>query len=321
MTTATGRLVMLGFGVVIFSLATLLQPRAAQWGGRAQSDNLLKVFLGEGRRLFANHFFTQADIVMHSGYYPSIFDQARRNLKTSAMSGGGAARPAPSETPDAGHVHNENCRHEEAPATADHVHDEHCQHGPESEHEREMAFLREPLDWIERFGRRFLITEHTHLTADKELEILPWLRISAELDPQRIETYTVTAYWLKRRGKIAEAEQFLREGLRHNPRSYEILFELGRLYADQRRDLNRARNLLQLARSNWVEQESKKAEPDVVLFEQILVNLGVVEGETGHPREAIALFEQAKQYSPHPQDLERLIEEQRQKLNAPPAPR
>ena len=60
-----------------FSLATVLQGRASGWSKRGQSDNMLNVLLGDGRRLFANHFFVQADVSFHSGYYPSIFDQAR----------------------------------------------------------------------------------------------------------------------------------------------------------------------------------------------------------------------------------------------------
>src|SRR5438309_1796727 len=83
-------------------------------------------------------------------------------------------------------------------------------------------------DWIERFGRHFLITQHSHLSGGNEREILPWLRFSAELDPQRVETYTVAAYWLRSMGKIVEAERFLRDGLLANPGSPEILFELGR---------------------------------------------------------------------------------------------
>ena len=59
-----------------------------------------------------------------------------------------------------------------------------------------------------------MITEHTHLEGGNEREILPWLRLSAELDPQRVETYTVAAYWLRAVGKMVEAEHFLREGLR-----------------------------------------------------------------------------------------------------------
>ena len=51
-----------------------------------------------------------------------------------------------------------------------------------------------------RFGRKFRVTEHKHLSGDStERELLPWLKISAELDPQRVETYTVAAYWLRPR--------------------------------------------------------------------------------------------------------------------------
>src|SRR5437588_9986821 len=94
------------------------------------------------------------------------------------------------------------------------------------EHERKMNFLGAPRDWVERFGRHFMITEHTHLQGGNEREILPWLRVSAELDPHRIDTYTVASYWLRSSlGKVDEAEQFLREGLRQNPGSYELWYE------------------------------------------------------------------------------------------------
>src|SRR6266436_6452811 len=128
-----------------FSLSTILQPRTALWSGRHDSGNVLKVLLGDGRRLFANHFFVKADIYFHSGYYPSIFDQ-------------GAARE------DTGHLAGREDHGEDA-------------------HEHEADFLGPPRDWVERFGRHFLITKHTHLEGGKEREILPWLKLSAELDP------------------------------------------------------------------------------------------------------------------------------------------
>src|SRR6266478_287898 len=176
-----------------FSLATVLQGRVSNWSRRGESDSVLKVLLGDGRRLFANHFFVEADVYFHSGYYPSIFDR----------------REAPKDTR---HLTSE-------------------EGSPEEEaHEKEMQFLGPPRDWIERFGRHFMVTEHTHLEGGNEREILPWLRLSAELDPQRVETYTVAAFWLRNMDKIQEAEQFLHEGRRANPDSPEILFELGGLY-------------------------------------------------------------------------------------------
>jgi tetratricopeptide (TPR) repeat protein len=264
-----------------FSLATLLQERASSWSKRGQSDNILKVLLGDGRRLFANHFFVQADISFHSGYYPSIFDQAR----------------APKDT-----------RHltakEGEPAA--------------EEHEKAMNFLGPPRDWIERFGRHFIITEHTHLQANKEREILPWLKLSAELDPQKIETYTVAAYWLRDLGKVKEAERFLREGFLNNPDSYEILFELGRLYYENNHDPARARKVWELALRKWTEQEAANKKPDPLQLEQIAVNLSRLEEKEGNLARAIQLLELSKHASPHPEALQQQIDALKQKLAARP---
>lgn len=265
-----------------FSLATLLQPRVFGWSQRAQANNLLSILLGDGRRLFANHFFIQADVSFHSGYYPSIFDQARTNQGTRHLTAkeGDTAR---------------------------------------EEHEKQMSFLGPPRDWIERFGRHFIITEHTHLQGNNEREILPWLRISAELDPQKVETYTVSAYWLRDLGKTNEAEAFLREGLRNNPDSYEILLELGRLYSESFHDSIRARNVWELGLRKWSEQEAAGKKPDLLQLDQLAVHLARLEEQEGHLARAIALLKLAQKGSPHPATLQRQIDELQQKLAAPPS--
>jgi tetratricopeptide (TPR) repeat protein len=135
---------------------------------------------------------------------------------------------------------------------------------------------------VERFGRRFIITEHTHLQGTKEREILPWLRISAELDPQKVETYVVAAYWLRELGKVKEAERFLRQGMLHNPDSYEILFELGRLYYEADHDPARARKIWDLALRKWAEQEAANQKPDLLMLDQIALNLSRLEEREGN---------------------------------------
>jgi tetratricopeptide (TPR) repeat protein len=264
-----------------FSLATILQQRASGWSKRGQADNVLKVLFGDGRRLFANHFFVQADVSFHSGYYPSIFDQAR----------------APKDT-----------RHltakEGEPAA--------------EEHEKQMNFLGPPRDWIERFGRHFIVTEHTHLQGNNEREILPWLKLSAELDPQKIETYTVAAYWLRDLGRVEEAEAFLREGLLNNPGSCEILFELGRLYYQNKHDPARARNVWELGLRKWSEQESAGKKPDLFCLEEIAVNLSRLEEKEGNLARAIGLLELSKKASPNPQALQQQIDQLKRKLDARP---
>jgi tetratricopeptide (TPR) repeat protein len=243
----------------------------------------LKVLFGDGRRLFANHFFVQADVSFHSGYYPSIFDQAR----------------APKDT-----------RHltakEGEPAA--------------EEHEKQMSFLGPPRDWMERFGRHFVITQHTHLEGNNEREILPWLKLAAELDPQKIETYTVAAYWLGNLGKIKEAERFLREGWLHNPDSYEILFELGRLYYENNHDPARARKIWNLALRRWSEQAAANKNPDLLKLDQIAVNLAHLEEMEGNFARSIQLLELCKHASPHPEALQQQIDELKQKLATQSAP-
>jgi tetratricopeptide (TPR) repeat protein len=227
---------------------------------------------GEGRRLFANHFFEQADVYFHSGYYPSIFDR-REPVSGRHMAGDDS-------------------------------------HEDEDEHEREMAFLKTPTDWIDRFGRKFRVTEHSHLEGGKEREILPWLKLSAELDPQRIETYTVASYWLRNRlGQVKEAEQFLRQGLHANPNSHEILFELGRLNLENYHDKSRARNLWELALRRWQEQEAPKKEPDTFALAEITTNLSRLEQEEGNIEQAIKYLEIAKSGSPRPEVLQKQIDE------------
>src|SRR6185436_19782636 len=179
-------------GTLAFSFATTLEPWFQSWkGSRTKSDNLLQTALGDGRKLFASHFYAKADAYFHNGYYPTIFDN-KEGFSQSHIAGGA--------------------------------------HGGEDESAEN--FLGKPLDWIDSFGRHFFPARHTHLGESEcghtccehakkgqghdancehqhheaghheargadEREILPWLRLSAELDPERIETYVVCAYWLR----------------------------------------------------------------------------------------------------------------------------
>ncbi len=263
--------------VLSFALATMLQTRVWRWSGQQESDSVLKVLLGDGRRIFANQAFSEADVYFHSGYYPSVFDQTQAPKDSRHMTA--------------------------AEGTTE-----------EEEHERKMQFLGQPRDSIERFGRHFLITEHSHLAASQEKEILPWLKISAELDPNRIDTYTVAAYWLRKElHKPDEAEQFLREGLRNNPQSYELLLELGRLYRENYHEDQRARNVWLLALRRWQETETGKKEPDDRSLEEISVNLARVEEEQGDLKDAIAHLQMAETVSPNAAPLKAQIEELQKK--------
>lgn len=307
-------LVLVLFLTLCVSLAAYLDPRVPRPAQRqAQTSSLLETLMGDSRRLFATHFLLKADAYFHSGYYPAIFDDAKSF--------------------DQSHIAEETTS-QEGHAETDHPEAE-KDHGL-TEHKDEAGFLGEPRDWIDRFSRHFYPSVHTHLdegganasvskpggvpdTKDDVREMLPWLKFSAELDPNRVEIYVVTAYWLRSRlGKTKEAEQFLREGLRANPGHPALLFELGRIYSEVSRDPQTARNLWELALRKWQEIEAPKKEPDNLLFREIAANLAKLEDTETHYDRALAYWELVKRVSPHPEEIDKRIVEVKAKAASQP---
>lgn len=269
---------------IVLALATALAAggRLLLWQQASAKDtgSIFTLLLGESRRAFADQVFLKADAYFHQGYYPSVFDVALPDDKTHMAK----------ETE--GHDHH------------DHNH---------------TSAKREYRDWLENFGSHFYPAEHRHLEKfGDSREILPWLRLSAELDPHRVDTYTVAAYWLRERlNKVSDAEAFLREGLRANPGSYEILFELGRLYAENNRDVPRARAVLELAIEKWLRQEASKPNPDELTYAQILGQLAALEEQAGNLDKALTHFTRLKRVSRAPDTVQKRIDELQEKLGRP----
>lgn len=264
------RLILILCYAICLAIGSVLEPWYQNWGGgRNGSAHMLNMLIGDSRTMLANLFFAKADAYFHNGYYPSIFDTPKKEETHMSAESEGA-------------------------------HDEHDGKSGHDGHEDEEGFLGPPQDWIDRFSRNFFPSHHSHLDQNgDEREILPWLKLSADLDPQRVETYTIASYWLRRRlGKVNEAEQFLREGLRANPESYEIYFELGRIYDENRHDPLMARNLWEVALRKWnaqlkrSETENNPAlKPDNLIFDGITGRLSKVEEEQGNFSNAIHYLE------------------------------
>lgn len=266
--------------VLTLTVALASGGRLLLWQqSRAQdTGSLLTLLLGESRRAFADQMFLKADGYYHLGNYPSVFDLALPDGKT--------------------HMARET-----------EGHDQHDHSEPPPQHR----------DWLEAFGHHFRPTGHRHLEAFRDArEILPWLRLSAELDPHRVDSYTVAAYWLRERlNRVNDAEAFLREGLRANPGSYEILFELGRLYAENNRDVPRARAVLELAINKWIQQEATKPDPDTPSYRMILGQLAALEEQAGNLDRALAHFTRLKHFSPQPDVVQKRIDEVQKKMSTP----
>ena len=269
-----------------FTLATWLEPVFQSRNQQATAaPGVLTVLLGDSRQMFATHFFEKADAYFHGGLAPSIFDSA------------------PKES--ASHMT------EETAAGTNHVAEHHEEEIP--------AFLQQPKDWIEKFGRNFFPVTHLHLSdSGQEKEILPWLKLSAELDPHRITPYVTAAYWLRSQmGKPDEAEAFLREGLRNNPDSFEIMLELGRIYRDNRKEPLVAENIFELALKKWHKREEAGGKPDELVCEEILGELVRLEKQENNLPQWIHYLEEMKKLSPNKDEIEKQIQEVKQ-LQAQP---
>lgn len=278
---------LLGTGALC--LAPILDP----WSSRLDTDrsgSVLAQLLGDGRRLFANHFFAKADAYFHRGVYPSIFDAPRTE---NHMASGGDE-----DQPDPGHHHD----HAEEAAGA--------------------GSPARPTDWIARLNDHLKPSVHDELEGLDTREILPWLKVSAELDPSNVQNFTVTAYWLRvRLNRIDEAEQFLREGLRYNPGNPEILFELGVLRLEGRKDPEGAANLLEQALRGWQTRETGKKQPDTATGAGILIRLARISEAQGRLPQAMGYLQQLRDLTPDPATIDQQIAELRGKLGTPaPAP-
>jgi tetratricopeptide (TPR) repeat protein len=294
-------LVLIALLVFCFGLAADLQPQfQALENSRHQSDNFFIQLFGDASRIFANCAFVEADVYYHSGYYPTIFDN-NEAFRTPHMA-------------------------EDTGAVASHNQGE------------ETAFMGPPRDWIDAFGRHFIPNRHTHLdqggpTDDLSKsyeveEILPWLKLSLELDPQDIRTYVVTAFWLASLNQYHLAEQVLRNGLRENPGNAQLLFELGRVYFGNYHKPAQARNIWEAALQSWAQEE-----PDVPLserlkmtnanfdsrfmYEQLQTYLAQLEEKGGNTNAAIARWELAKLASPNPGAVQKHIDELKRKNSQP----
>jgi len=293
---ASPLLILVALFALVFTLAVDLAPQATGWSQGQKSGNFLSLMFGDGRKLLASQFFTMADVYFHSGYYPSIFDTKSAEEK---------------EIISTSHGRKET-----------------------EEDEKKEDFLGQPKDWIEAFGRNFKVTKHTHLENGNEREILPWLRLAADLDPQKVDTYTVGAFFLwQHLNRPDQAEVFLREGLRNNPDSPEILFELGRLYHDSSHDAVRARNVWEMGIKKflqlYVDQPidfgsvygrldnlSPAQKDNQLVFEELAVNLARLEDESGNYGPAIAWFGAAQRVSLDPGSLGKQIDAIKKKISA-----
>ena len=293
-TSRTLWLLLVGLFILCFGLGAGLQPRIqALENARRQSDNFFILLFGDSSRMFANAAFIKADAYYHSGFYPTMFDN-NQAFKTPHMA-------------------------EDTGAVASHNQGE------------ETAFMGPPRDWVDAFARHFIPNRHTHLdqggptddlsTSSEVREILPWLDLATEMNPEDIRTYLVISFWLRTDlNQIPEAEHVLRTGLRYNPGNPQLLFDLGRIYFENYHDKARARKIWEAGVVSWALEKPGVPKSDRLkydnatyddryVFEQLQVHLAQLEGSLGNTDAAIAHLQEAMLASPKTDEIQKQIDE------------
>jgi len=106
-----------------------------------------------------------------------------------------------------------------------------------------------PLNFMVYLSEHIGVTDHIHLEGDQLKEIMPWLYYAVRTDPNNVLAYTLTGYYLAfKLEKVDEGLEFLREGLKNNPDSWEIYAETGVIYFQKLKDYARAARYLRTAK-------------------------------------------------------------------------
>ena len=102
-------------------------------------------------------------------------------------------------------------------------------------------------DCFQRWAETIAPHRHVHATSATIFETLPWYQWATQLDPQNVDAWLDAAYAAGVMAQRPElADRILTEGLRHNPRHFQLYLERGRLYL-RRSDWPRAAYALDVA--------------------------------------------------------------------------
>jgi len=187
----------------------------------------------EGRRLLAQLLWVKTHAVLHAG----VEERDARPGEAQSRAGefhqhGGASEPEP-ETAEPGHD--------------EHGHDEHGEEGHVFVIPPAREDFRGALGDLERAVKPYAGTDGKLYSKDSS-QTLPFYRLMTWVDPHFIQGYTIGSTFINKVGKeTGPAIQFLLEGERFNPDSFEIQTELGHLYLVYQHDYAAAEKHLRRA--------------------------------------------------------------------------
>ena len=225
-------------------------------------DVLSRIF-GELRTYLSSASYTNADIYFHGGLY-------------NFHDGPSFLTPA--------HI---SSRHEE-----DADHDKNLSNHPAQ---------KKTLNPLLKIAEKISITQHRHATGNEEKELLPWMLYSAKLNPKNEKAYIIGGYWLGMRlNKIDKAIDFLHEGIKNNPESWDIYLTLGEIYLIALKDYQNARICLEKAKDL---AENKGV--DKFDMRSIYSFLAEAYDKTGYSEASIGLYEKLLKMFPGDENIKK----------------
>jgi tetratricopeptide (TPR) repeat protein len=209
----------------------------------------------EGRRLLAQLLWVKTHAVLHAGVEERDARPGESKTRAGEFHQHGGASKQEIETPEPGH---------EEPSHEGHGHDEHGEEGHVFVIPPAREDFRGVLGDLERAVKPYAGTDGKLYGKDTS-QTLPFYRLMTWADPHFIQGYTVGSTFINKVGKeTRSALQFLLEGERFNPDSFEIQTELGHLYlvyehdyAAAEKHLQRAISLLPHRKLTEMEEEAR----------------------------------------------------------------
>lgn len=172
-------------------------------------------------------------------------------------------------------------------------------------HVHETAFEDFFVQWAEH------ITPHSHEHAHgKEMaEILPWLRFATRVDPENVEPWLVSSFWVADAlGQIDRAHEILDEAQRAHPGDYRLYAERGRLFLQQRKPAEAA-HALDTALRQWTPEAADGDEEEASLDAvKILAYRAFLHEWAGETNAAIAAYEQSLSLRPDSKALRERVQ-------------
>lgn len=203
---------------------------------------------------------------------------------------------------------------EQAPAHEDHSH-EHAGHAHEHGHSHGAQMVPPP-EWDRRgiFGDLDRAVHPYEKEGEMEhgdtREMLPWYRLTTYLNPRFPKAYVIGAFIAASYGgKVGQAEEFLREGLRMNPESIEVKEALGRFLLHRRQKPTDAKPLFVQA-IKMSETKTDLSDDETVAVRSAYSNLALLEWKSSQDvPAALAICREGLERFPKYAALERIQRE------------